>query len=175
MIGLTARQQDALRFIANFQRAKGYSPSRREIGEAMGLSSMASAQRLVMGLVERRALRILRGRSRAVEVLVPVAGTEETGCAGFGLTERQQDALRFITGYVERNGIPPSYREIAIGIGTAPEGTNYILRIIDALEESGAIARSPGADRGITVLKPAPIPRAPDGEPLRFIRIGGLD
>lgn len=176
MISLTARQQDALRFIARFQAEKGYSPSRREIGAALGLTALASIHRLIMGLVDRGAVRILAKRTRAIEVLVPVP-MEEAGAAGaviggFGLTERQQDALRFITGYIERNGIPPSVREIAVGIGTAPEATNYIHRILIALEQAGAIMRSPGQDRGIAVLRPLPIPRAPDGEPLRFIRIG---
>jgi SOS-response transcriptional repressor LexA len=178
MMGLTERQFDALRFIARFQAAKGFSPSRREIGEALGLTSMASAQRLVMGLVDRAALRILPERSRAIEILIPLPGVPDNdqdaaGCTGFGLTERQQDALRFITGYIERNGIPPSFREIAAGIGTSRKATNYIERILAALEGQGWISRSEGMDRGIAVLRTLPIPRAPDGEPLHFIRIGG--
>lgn len=175
MIGLTQRQSDALRFIARFQGEKGYSPSRREISEALGLRSKASAARLITGLVDRRAVRTLPFRTRAIEILIPVPGSDDEGRSiGFGLTERQQDALRFITGYILANGIPPSVREIAAGIGCARQGTNYIQRILDALEASGAIIRGAGAHRGITLLKPAAIPRAPDGEPLRFIRIGGL-
>lgn len=176
MIGLTQRQSDALRFIARFQGEKGYSPSRREISEALGLRSKASSSRLIEGLIQRKAVRTLPFRTRAIEILIPVPGSDaDTGAIGFGLTERQQDALRFITGYVERNGIPPSIREIAAGIGCAPDSINYVQRILEALEANGAISRSASAHRGITLLRPAAIPRAPDGEPLHFIRIGGED
>lgn len=173
MISLTPRQCDALRFIARFQATKGFSPSRREISEALGLKSRASAHRLLMGLVDRGAIRILPFRTRAIETLVTV---DDPGAAeapvNIGLNPRQQDALRFITGYVERNGIPPSKREIADGIGTARESTSYIQRILLALQAVGTVVLDEGQHRGITLLRPAPIPRAPDGEPLHFIRIG---
>jgi SOS-response transcriptional repressor LexA len=173
MIGLTERQCDALRFIARFQAAKGYSPSRREIAEALGLKSRASAHRLLVGLVERSAIRMLAYRTRAIEILVPVEDTEAAPApVNIGLNPRQQDALRFITGYVERNGIPASKREIADGIGTARESTSYVQRILLALQAVGALVLDEGQHRGITLLQPAAIPRAPDGEPLHFIRIG---
>lgn len=73
MIGVTKRQQDALRFISGYQQAKGYSPSRREISEALGLCSKSSAQRLLIGLEDRGAVRLLPFRDRAIEVLAPVA------------------------------------------------------------------------------------------------------
>lgn len=73
MISLTARQQDALRFITGFQEAKGISPCRREIAEAIGCTSKASAQRMVDGLVDRGAIGVLRPRDRAIEVLCPIA------------------------------------------------------------------------------------------------------
>jgi len=73
MISVTKRQQDALRFIAGYQQAKGYSPCRREISAALGLGSKASAQRLLVGLEDRGAVRLLRFRDRAIEVLAPVA------------------------------------------------------------------------------------------------------
>jgi SOS-response transcriptional repressor LexA len=170
MIGLTERQCDALRFIARFQAAKGFSPSRREIAAALDLRSMSAAQKLIMGLADRSAIRILPDRHRTIEILTPVADATAPGT--IGLNPRQQDALRFITGYIERNGIPPSIREIARGIGTSPESTNYVHRMLKALEQNGAISLSEAEDRGITVLRPLPIPRAPDGEPLHFVRIG---
>jgi SOS-response transcriptional repressor LexA len=172
MIGLTPRQLDALRFIARFQAERGFSPSRREIAEGLGLRSKASSARLLTGLAERGAIRTLRCRTRAIEVLIPVSGSDGCGTRGFGLTQRQQDALRFITGYIERNGIPPSKREIADGIATARESTSYIQRILLALRASGAIALDDGQHRGITLLRPVAIPRAPDGAPLHFVRIG---
>ena len=73
MISVTKRQQDALRFITGYQQAKGYSPCRREISAALGLGSKASAQRLLVGLEDRGAVRLLRFRDRAIEALAPVA------------------------------------------------------------------------------------------------------
>lgn len=88
------------------------------------------------------------------------------------LTERQQDALRFITGYREANGIAPTLREIAAGLGL--EGATAFTAdwLVRQLEERGAVART-GMHRAIEVIAPIAIPRAPDGEPLHFIRIGG--
>lgn len=73
MIGLTPRQMDALRFIAGFQQAKGFSPSFEEIGGGLGLSSKHSVASLLDRLEERRAIRRLIDRRRAIEVLLPVA------------------------------------------------------------------------------------------------------
>lgn len=87
------------------------------------------------------------------------------------LTPRQQDALRFITGYQERNGISPTLREIADAIGLKSKTVFTADWLVRSLEERGAIARI-GRQRAIAVLKPIAIPRAPDGEPLHFVRIG---
>lgn len=73
MISATERQQDALRFIVGFQQANGFSPSRQEIGEALNLASKSGAQRLINGLADRGAIRVLRYRDRAIDVLVPIA------------------------------------------------------------------------------------------------------
>jgi SOS-response transcriptional repressor LexA len=87
-----------------------------------------------------------------------------------GLTKRQADVLRFVAGYQERFERSPSYREITRGLQI-----NAISRIFDmvmALEERGAVRAPPGKQRGIEVLRPIAVPRAPDGEPLYFVRIG---
>jgi SOS-response transcriptional repressor LexA len=86
------------------------------------------------------------------------------------LTTRQQDALRFIAGYKEAYGVPPVMNEIAEGISC--RSVNAAFQLVDGLERRGAISRVNGQWRGIDVLHPLPIPRAPDGEPLHFIRIG---
>lgn len=91
------------------------------------------------------------------------------------LTERQQDVLRFIIGFKESLGIGPTVTEISrAGVVRAQPGfdAGFTLR---ALEKRGAIRRQPFLTRKIEVLEPIAIPRAPDGEPLHFVRIGGLD
>lgn len=84
------------------------------------------------------------------------------------LTPRQQEALRFITGFIEHNGIPPCLREIAVGIGLSVNSKGAMHRIVECLEDRGAITRV-GMHRAIAVITPITIPRAPDGEPLRFV------
>lgn len=91
------------------------------------------------------------------------------------LTPRQQEALRFIAGFKESLGIAPTLREIADGLGLGG-GTVFTADwLVRSLEERGAIRVTSNVGRGIEVLAPIAIPRAPDGEPLRFIRIGGQD
>lgn len=89
------------------------------------------------------------------------------------LTQRQQDVLRYIIGFRESLGVAPTVREIsAAGIVDAQPGfdAGFTVR---ALEKRGAIRRKPFLTRKVEVLQPLPIPRAPDGEPLYFVRIGG--
>lgn len=88
------------------------------------------------------------------------------------LTERQQDVLRFIIGFQESLGIGPTLREIsAAGTVRALPGfdAGFTVR---SLEKRGTIRRMPFLTRKVEVLEPLPIPRAPDGEPLYFVRIG---
>lgn len=89
------------------------------------------------------------------------------------LTPRQQDALRFIIGCQEAKGLSPSYAEIADGIGLfGGNSKGQIHRLLGCLSERGAIRRQYCAARSIEVVQYLPIPRAPDGEPLYFVRIG---
>jgi len=91
------------------------------------------------------------------------------------LSQRQQDALRFIIGFQQANGQSPSYVEIGYGIGLYGENSKgWVGRLMRGLQERGAIRHRPNVARSIEVLETVSIPRAPDGEPLHFVRIGGL-
>lgn len=69
MGGLTKRQADALRFIVEYSRRHGFSPSLDEIGAALGLASKSGSSRLIEGLVARGAIRKMSRRARSIEVL----------------------------------------------------------------------------------------------------------
>ena len=86
-----------------------------------------------------------------------------------GLTARQLDVLRFITGYIEANGCSPSYEEISAAMGTLHRAATF--KLTRALRERGAITWPRGQARSIKVLRPVPIPRAPDGQPLYFVGV----
>ncbi|MGH9344871.1 MAG: transcriptional repressor LexA [Terriglobia bacterium] len=68
-MALTRRQKQVLDFLADFITRRGYSPSFAEIGESMGLSSVATVHKHI-GNLERKGF-IKRGynRSRSIDVV----------------------------------------------------------------------------------------------------------
>lgn len=88
---------------------------------------------------------------------------------GISATPRQMDALRFIQGHLEAKGYAPSFSEIGEALGL--HGKSGVARLLDGLEERGAIRRMVQCARSIDVLERPVIARAPDGAPLYFVRI----
>lgn len=66
---LTARQRQILDFIKQEVRRKGYPPSVREIGEAVGLSSSSTVHGHLARLEEKKMIRRDPTKPRAIEVL----------------------------------------------------------------------------------------------------------
>jgi repressor LexA len=71
--GLTPRQRRVLSFIRDSVEARGYPPSMREIGVAVGLTSSSSVAHQLRVLETKGYLRRDPNRPRAVEVLLPDA------------------------------------------------------------------------------------------------------
>ncbi len=67
------------------------------------------------------------------------------------LTNRQQQVLDFITGFLESHGYPPTMREITEHIGVVGNATAIFH--LDALEKKGYIRREPGSSRGIVLVR----------------------
>jgi repressor LexA len=67
--GLTERQRQVLQFIKDEIRLKGYPPSVREIGEAIGLSSSSTVHGHMARLEEKGFIRRDPTKPRAIEVL----------------------------------------------------------------------------------------------------------
>lgn len=77
---LTARQQEILDYIKKEVQKKGYPPSVREIGEAVGLSSSSSVHAHLEKLEEMGYLRRDPTKPRAIEVLTddtPLGSVDE--------------------------------------------------------------------------------------------------
>lgn len=72
--GLTERQRQVLQFIREEIREKGYPPSVREIGEAIGLSSSSTVHGHLARLEEKGYLRRDPTKPRAIELLGEEAG-----------------------------------------------------------------------------------------------------
>lgn len=66
---LTERQQEILRFIKQETRLKGYPPSVREIGDAVGLSSSSTVHGHLARLEEKGYIRRDPTKPRAIEIL----------------------------------------------------------------------------------------------------------
>lgn len=71
MQDLTDRQRAILDFIVSTHRDRGYPPTVREIGDAVGLSSPSSVHAQVRTLVERGLIRKDADRPRAIVVTAP--------------------------------------------------------------------------------------------------------
>src|SRR6476659_7378163 len=69
--GLTPRQQRVLAHIKEAIEQRGYPPSMREIGHAVGLTSSSSVAHQLKVLEEKGFLRRDPNRPRALEVLLP--------------------------------------------------------------------------------------------------------
>ncbi|WP_026416931.1 transcriptional repressor LexA [Actinomadura oligospora] len=69
--GLTQRQRMVLEVIRDSVTRRGYPPSMREIGEAVGLTSTSSVSHQLRALQRKGYLRRDPNRPRAVEVRVP--------------------------------------------------------------------------------------------------------
>ncbi|MFO7173823.1 MAG: transcriptional repressor LexA [Bacillota bacterium] len=67
--GLTERQRQVLQFIKDEIRKRGYPPSVREIGEAIGLSSSSTVHGHLARLEEKGYIRRDPTKPRAIEVL----------------------------------------------------------------------------------------------------------
>lgn len=69
MTKLSKRQQDILEFIKNEVRKKGYPPSVREIGEAVGLASSSTVHGHLERLESKGLIRRDPTKPRAIEIL----------------------------------------------------------------------------------------------------------
>ena len=69
--GLTVRQRKVLEVIRDAVAARGYPPSVREIGEAVGLTSPSSVAHQLRSLEQKGFLRRDPNRPRAIEVVQP--------------------------------------------------------------------------------------------------------
>jgi len=117
-MALTRRQREIYDFVRTFVDEKGYSPSLEEIGEAFGLTSVATVHKHVGHLVEKGLLRKGWNRSRSLEpvasdgaALVPLrlAGVVAAGAPIEAIEDH------------ETIGVPPDL--------VPPRGESFVLRV----------------------------------------------
>lgn len=70
-MALTKRQREIYDFISHFVAKNGYSPSFEEIGDGMGLSSLATVHKHLTNLERKGMLKRDYNRSRSIDVIQP--------------------------------------------------------------------------------------------------------
>lgn len=94
---LTKREEQILKYIQTFTEEKGYPPTVREIGKAVGLSSTATVHAYLHRLEQKGALRRGNSLPRAISVKPGVVSVPVLGKIAAGMplpaVEYQQDIL----------------------------------------------------------------------------------
>ena len=137
--GLTQRQRMVLEVIRDSVQRRGYPPSMREIGEAVGLTSTSSVSHQLRALQRKGFLRRDPNRPRAVEVRVPgtapVRTDEDAYEAPGGQPAGTQPAPAYVplVGRIAAGG-PILAEEAVEDVFTLPkqlvgEGTHFLLKV----------------------------------------------
>src|SRR2546425_3467493 len=70
-MAITRRQRQVYDYISDFVQRNGYSPSFEEIGEGIGLSSLATVHKHISNLEKKGLLTRDYNRSRSIDLLPP--------------------------------------------------------------------------------------------------------
>jgi len=172
--GLTVRQRRVLEVIRNSVDRRGYPPSLREIGEAVGLTSPSSVAHQLSTLERKGFLRRDPNRPRAIEVVSPDAPAEMRGYRGGAAPEDESatfdetgiGATRPEASYVPvlgriAAGVPIMAEESVEEVFPLPkqlvgEGQLFLLRVVgDSMVDAAicdgdwvVVRQQPNADNG---------------------------
>ncbi len=152
--GLTARQRRVLEVIREAVASRGYPPSVREIGEAVGLTSSSSVAHQLKTLQTKGYLRRDPNRPRAVEVLPPSDATVEETEA------RPAPAYVPVVGRIAA-GSPVLAEQAVEAVFPLPrelvgDGTLFLLKVVgDSMVDAGivdgdwvVVRQQPNAENG---------------------------
>lgn len=84
-MALTRRQREVYDYIAAFVQRHGYSPSFEEIGEGMGLSSLATVHKHISNLEKKGLLKRDYNKSRSIDVLPPKGSLKKSMASSVSL------------------------------------------------------------------------------------------
>jgi repressor LexA len=136
-VGLTARQRRVLEVIRDSVERRGYPPSMREIGEAVGLTSSSSVSHQLATLERKGFLRRDPNRPRAIEVRSPdtlAHAVEQAGGDVTGIGDARPAAAYVpVVGRIAAGG-PILAEEVVEDVFPLPkqvvgEGTLFLLQV----------------------------------------------
>ena len=84
-MAITKRQRQVYDFIAEFMQRNQYSPSFEEIGEGMGLSSLATVHKHISNLEKKGLLSRDYNRSRSIDLLPPKGRLKQSMAVNTGM------------------------------------------------------------------------------------------
>lgn len=155
--GLTNRQRRVLEVIRDSVARRGYPPSMREIGEAVGLTSTSSVSHQLAALQRKGYLRRDPNRPRAVEVREPAVGTDGSDP---DLASRPTPAFVPLVGRIAAGG-PILAEQVVEDVFPLPrqlvgDGTLFLLQVrgdsmVDAAITDGdwvVVRQQPNAENG---------------------------
>jgi repressor LexA len=170
--GLTVRQRRVLEVIRNSVDRRGYPPSMREIGDAVGLASPSSVSHQLNALVTKGYLRRDPNRPRAIEVVSPDARPDSRRRGELDLNperhdletdsgdSRPQAAYVPVLGRIAA-GVPITAEELVDDVFPLPkqivgEGELFLLKVVgDSMVDAAicdgdwvVVARQQTADNG---------------------------
>ncbi len=156
---LSARQSRVLEVIRDAVDQRGYPPSLREIGEAVGLTSPSSVAHQLKMLERKGYLRRDPNRPRAIEVVMPSSGIApqrgyRRGEAG---TANRDDAQT--SRVLRRGGLSESAEGDETGIGDERPAASYV-PVVGRIAAGGPIM----AEQAIEDIFPLPKQIVGDGD-----------
>src|SRR3954470_16703309 len=77
-MAITKRQRQVYDYIDEFVRTNGYSPSFEEIGDGLGLSSLATVHKHISNLEKKGLLKRDYNRSRSIDIIPPKGGMKKS-------------------------------------------------------------------------------------------------
>ena len=151
MSDITPRQQRILDFIARTVRERGYPPTVREIGEAVGLTSSSSVHAQLANLERKglltkdptkpRAMALATGGPRAESVVIPVVGRIAAGTPVLA-AESVEDYLSVPASFARGSGPHFALRVVGdsmIGAGIL-EGDVVVVRGQETADDGDIVA-----------------------------------
>jgi repressor LexA len=154
--GLTQRQRMVLEVIRDSVQRRGYPPSMREIGEAVGLTSTSSVSHQLRTLQRKGYLRRDPNRPRAVEVRAPGGPVPPGEPEAYEAAAHPVPAFVPLVGRIAAGG-PILAEEAVEDVFTLPkqlvgEGTHFLLKVAGDSMIDAAIA-----DGDLVVVRQQPV------------------
>lgn len=137
--GLTARQRKVLEFLRESIETRGYPPSMREVGEAVGLTSTSSVSHQLKSLESMGYIRRDPFRPRAMEVFLPDGSGARPSPANGSADETSLDSASTLNLVPEAISVPLVGRIAAGGPILAEERVEDIFPLPKSLVGDGTL------------------------------------